>query len=353
MRGPRFLSYAQNGEDVVLQRAFADVAIGRYLDIGANDPTTHSITRSFYDRGWSGIAIEPSPQFANAFRGARPRDAVVQAAVTNATTPTVVLHEFPGAGLSTLDDDVQAGHAQQGRHATDIEVPAVRLDDVLDQSGWQGQDIHFMVVDVEGSEHAVLASVDLHRWRPFAIVVEATEPLTTRPSFEKWESILLGADYRFTLFDGLSRFYVAAEHADRIGPQLSIPANVTDGYTSVTDELVRADAVAAALAVDTLRGERDGLAAELAAIRLETAATVAAAREDEDAAVAAAMHWRSRAVSGPVPVGTDAQPGEVEFLTATIATNQAHLDAVRATLSWRITAPLRRARPRWLRGTPR
>ena len=49
------ISYAQNAEDVVLMRAFADVEKGFYVDVGAWDPVADSVTKAFYDIGWSGL----------------------------------------------------------------------------------------------------------------------------------------------------------------------------------------------------------------------------------------------------------------------------------------------------------
>ena len=59
----RFISYAQNNEDVLLWRALGHVRDGFYIDVGANDPVEHSVTKAFYDAGWRGISIEPLPAF--------------------------------------------------------------------------------------------------------------------------------------------------------------------------------------------------------------------------------------------------------------------------------------------------
>ena len=52
---PTIVSWAQNGEDIVLRRALRDVAIGVYIDVGAADPDRDSVTKLFYDMGWHGI----------------------------------------------------------------------------------------------------------------------------------------------------------------------------------------------------------------------------------------------------------------------------------------------------------
>ena len=58
-RAIQMVSYAQNGEDVVLDRAFAGIRDGFYVDAGASHPVMDSVTKHFYDLGWSGVNVEP------------------------------------------------------------------------------------------------------------------------------------------------------------------------------------------------------------------------------------------------------------------------------------------------------
>ena len=75
-----FISYAQNGEDVMLWRRCA-TRPRQFIDIGASDPELLSVTRAFYDRGWRGVDVEPLPEQAAKLRRARPENTVVEAAV--------------------------------------------------------------------------------------------------------------------------------------------------------------------------------------------------------------------------------------------------------------------------------
>ena len=61
---------------------------------------------AFYASGWSGITVEPDPQFAALLRQRRPGDLVVEAAITTSDHDTAVLHVVDGTGLSTLDDAI-------------------------------------------------------------------------------------------------------------------------------------------------------------------------------------------------------------------------------------------------------
>ena len=59
--GPAY--YSQFYEDYILGYVFKDQKSGFYVDVGASHPTDGSVTRLLYDRGWSGINVEPGPNF--------------------------------------------------------------------------------------------------------------------------------------------------------------------------------------------------------------------------------------------------------------------------------------------------
>jgi len=75
------LTYAQNFEDVMLARLFAGQEDGFYIDIGAWDPTLHSVTRHFYELGWRGINVEPIARQHWLLLLLLPRDIHLQASV--------------------------------------------------------------------------------------------------------------------------------------------------------------------------------------------------------------------------------------------------------------------------------
>lgn len=312
-----FVSYAQNAEDVVLWRALHGVTPGRYVEVGANDPAESSISRAFYDRGWNGIAIEPVTAFATAFGSQRPNDVVVQAAVTDEDVDTVTLHVIDGTGLSTLDQEIAEGHRTGGWEARDEVVPARRLDDILAEHLQPDDPIHFMVVDTEGSERGVLNSADLQRWRPWVLVIEATAPRTTQPTHQAWEDLVLGAGYEFCMFDGLSRFYVAKEHADRLRVALGAPANPLDEFIPHRWQQQGEE-------LSELRAQRDHLLDEVVRWR----GTVLA-------------RWTEAAASGAAGAG----PAGHEVIRL-----RRELEAHQATLSWRVTAPLRAVQQRRMQG---
>src|SRR3954471_8628243 len=69
------ISYAQNGEDVVLWRLFGAFARpGFYVDVGAAHPVLHSVTKWFSLHGWRGVNVEPVPRLLEQLVADRPHD---------------------------------------------------------------------------------------------------------------------------------------------------------------------------------------------------------------------------------------------------------------------------------------
>ena len=204
------ISYAQNFEDVILWRALKDVVGGFYLDVGAQDPTIDSISRAFYDRGWRGIHVEPTPYYAARLRAERPDERVIEAAVST-EGGTLMLYQVAGTGLSTARDEFAAQHRQAGHRVEPIGVATVRLCDLLESA--PGGIVHWLKIDVEGMERAVIESWGESAVRPWIVVIESTKPNSTELDFEGWEPLVLARGYRFAYFDGLNRFYVSAQHS--------------------------------------------------------------------------------------------------------------------------------------------
>jgi len=130
---------------------------------------------------------------------------------------------------------------------------------VLDEVGWVGDDIHFLTLDVEGSEAEVIRSLDLGKWRPWVLVIESVIPNGDQSTHDEWDDLVTSAGYRFCLFDGLSRFYLADERAGDIDPGPWAPANILDEFTTQREKTMVEDlqrAVTQSIAWKTIALER-------------------------------------------------------------------------------------------------
>jgi len=223
------ISYAQNLEDVLLWRALGHIKNGFYIDVGANEPELNSVTKMFYDAGWSGINIEPITAFHREFAKQRTRD-INLAVAAGATAGSVTLYDVPSvSGWGSMDAAVAAAHRAEGFAVTEQKVPVRTLTSICQE--YVKGEIHFLKIDVEGFEGEVLRGMDFGTWRPWILVIEATIPNSRVTNHETWDALVTSSGYQFAYFDGLNRYYVAKEHKPLL-ESLSVQPNVFDAFIS-------------------------------------------------------------------------------------------------------------------------
>jgi FkbM family methyltransferase len=377
-----FVSYAQNFEDAMLWRALRHVANGTYVDVGAQDPVVDSVSKAFYEHGWRGVHIEPVPFYADRLRRDRPDEIVLQAALGE-TVGTLALTVIPGTGLSTAVHEHAQRHHEAGFKVEETHVPMLTLTSALGMLA--GRDVHWLKIDVEGFEESVLKGWDSTVLRPWIMVIEATIPSSSETEYAHWDPIVLAAGYRFVYFDGLNRFYVADEHAE-LAAAFATPPNVFDGIELSGQSswgLYRRVAAQQQARLEQVEAEAKALAGELVmqGTALETSRASLAEREAElaqqgarlaecEAAIAergaliaerdATLAEQARAAAqsaelvaqlGPLRRQHEDAERRIAAMHAeihdwwSVADRLNHeVQALHASTSWRVTAPLRSTR---------
>ena len=134
------VSYAQNMEDILLDRFFMDQR-GTFMDIGANHPIYDNNTYFFYLRGWRGVNLEPIPRLHNLFLQHRPEDLNVAVAASDKEM-TLPFYEIPAcAGLSTLSSDVANDHRRRGFQVVECQVSARTIGSLVKEHSISAPDI--------------------------------------------------------------------------------------------------------------------------------------------------------------------------------------------------------------------
>ena len=211
----------------MLWRALKDVENGFYIDVGANDPIVESVTKAFYERGWRGINIEPLSSHCHDLMRDRPDDINLQCAAGEFRSE-IELWEADVRGWATASQHVIEKHQGDGHQGIFHKVPVLTLAEICTTYA-SSRDIHFLKIDVEGFEKSVIAGMDFSSFRPWIIVIEATEPNSTAENYQEWETDILSSRYLFSYADGLNRFYVAQERSDLL-QSLKYPPNVFDDF---------------------------------------------------------------------------------------------------------------------------
>lgn len=138
------------------------------MEVGANDPFEGSQTWHLEQKGWTGLLVEPNPTLAEKLKEKRPGSKVVQCACTAPEkTGALTLHIHESHGFSSTERNIDEVNLE---YASEVKVMGKTLEVLLEESK-VGQ-VHFMSIDVEGTELDVLRGLNLDRRRLDFLLLE-------------------------------------------------------------------------------------------------------------------------------------------------------------------------------------
>jgi FkbM family methyltransferase len=175
MRLPALMP-SQYGEDILLWNFFEHKREGFFVEVGAYNGVGFSNTYFFEAVGWTGLLIEPAPEFYQACCSSRPHSQVINAAVGRSDQGKRIKFSVAegSRGVGTLSfcgensQQVERIHREGGVLHT-VDVPLLSLSELLENH--QGE-IDFITIDVEGAEMDVLQGLDLERFCPRVLMIE-------------------------------------------------------------------------------------------------------------------------------------------------------------------------------------
>lgn len=163
---------------------------GFFVEVGAFDGVFASNTWGLAEKGWSGLLIEPIPDFAEKCRlnhKAHPKVTVVEVAIGAPETSELKLALAGTLTSGNAQSRLQVAQAPWAcgvDFSTEVTVASVSLDYVLETHGVPVS-FDVLVVDVEGLETEVFAGFSLQRYKPKMIIVEL---LDTHPDLSSLAS---------------------------------------------------------------------------------------------------------------------------------------------------------------------
>jgi Methyltransferase FkbM domain len=177
-------TYAQCNEDIIVEAllrakftaAGRDMSTVRYLEVGGNHPVQTSSTYLLY-RAWGGrgYIVEANAGLARRLRSIRPRDVVIQIAVSDKLDETVSFHVHELDELSSLSAENIKSFEVSGvpGDVSRIEtVPNMHINAFFD--AYIESPLDFMSIDIEGLDLPVLqALAPVHR--PTVLQVECVD----------------------------------------------------------------------------------------------------------------------------------------------------------------------------------
>lgn len=168
----RARSFSQCWEDRIILRILGK-GVGSYVDVGAGSPIWGSNTFLFYKLGWRGITVDPIKFNIYLHRFLRSKDVQYENLVSSENR-TETFYELSPWELSTTNDKVYENEIFKGaRLKRTSQVTTLTLGEIYRSHSLIRP--HFLSIDVEGQEMAVLQGIDFSHFKPDLICVEEHE----------------------------------------------------------------------------------------------------------------------------------------------------------------------------------
>jgi FkbM family methyltransferase len=169
---PCLKSYSQFHEDLIIDFIMDFKEKGFYIDIGANDPILDSNTKRFYDRGWTGINIEPGRDSFEKLCLSRPKDINLNIGIGPMNGNVTFYQVIENPQVSSFDKELSKIAAEKsGWTIKEIEIEVCQIVDVFERYV-NDKHVDFMSVDAESLDLEVLQGNNWTRFRPTILIVE-------------------------------------------------------------------------------------------------------------------------------------------------------------------------------------
>ena len=166
-------SYSISSVDLIIDRMYANLNNGIYLDVGCNHPIKFNNTYLLHKRGWSGINIDLDSRSIKEFQKFRPKDYNVQKIISSNEEMKEIYIYHEKSAVNTLSKELvdyrktKPKEIFKGRSST--------LNKIIEESPFKSKKINLISIDIENHEYESLRNFNFQKYKVDAIVTESTD----------------------------------------------------------------------------------------------------------------------------------------------------------------------------------
>jgi|SRR5688572_13841306 len=164
------MSYSQNAEESFILDHFQDKAKGKFIDIGAFHVFQLSNVRALYEKGWTGVLVEPQPANYKAIADHYKDDPemIVLNVAIGEESGLIDFFESNGDAVGTTDVDHMKKWGDAGVNYTKIKVKQINVVDFMNQ---YGHGVDFISIDTEATNMVIFRAMPDWVWEQISMLV--------------------------------------------------------------------------------------------------------------------------------------------------------------------------------------
>ena len=209
--------YGQWKEDLDIVEFFdrKNIKNGNYLDIGCFDPFKYSNTCLLYQNGWTGINIDLNQTSIDIFNLIRKKDINICSCISDKKKQVEIYFDSPFSSINSSNKKFFENFVKNDpfknafKNYTKIYTKTKTINEILEKDKNNIiTKIHYLNIDVEGSDYEVLKSINLKKFDIDLISIELhTLENKKSENFENINNYLDDFNYKFYKKIGLTSLY--------------------------------------------------------------------------------------------------------------------------------------------------
>ena len=159
-----YVDFSQLGEEKIIHNILLRISSKfkiqqHYIDIGGFHPILQSNTYKLYQKGWSGIIIEPNPNKTKFWNSIRPRDLIINSALVPYNFNKKEIKIFKNGDNDPTESTIpkNENNVHQNYFSKTIKIP-----EILSVCEKNSIKPFFLNIDIEGFEDEII--LDLAHW---------------------------------------------------------------------------------------------------------------------------------------------------------------------------------------------
>ena len=163
-------SDAISNVDLNIDRIFAKIKRGIYLDIGCNHPIKYNNTDLLYKRGSKGINIDSDEKSITSFNKFRKNDYNFKGLISSSEKNINYYYYHDRSALNTVDKNLVKSRKAKPKKI--IKLSTTTINKIISNSPYENKKINLLSIDIENHEYEALKNFNFKKYKIDMIVTE-------------------------------------------------------------------------------------------------------------------------------------------------------------------------------------
>ena len=161
-------SFAQFGEDLIINKLLSKISYGNFLDLGSFHPIHFSNTFLLYLRGWRGVSIDGNKEMIEISEKIRPLDKNIFSYLSNEESENYYIFDRDRPATNRIVSSLESVDKKK----ESIKIRTSILNNIIKNYEKDLEKLYYLNIDLEFQDFNIIRNFDFKKYHPLVISIE-------------------------------------------------------------------------------------------------------------------------------------------------------------------------------------